>query len=58
MSAIVHSIKVQVNVVTTIFKQGEGTVTFNEVLMALLIAGVSSSPCCRTAECLKRWCSA
>lgn len=54
MSAIVHSIKVQVNVVTTIFKQGEGTVTFNEVLMALLIAGASSSPCCRTAEHLKR----
>lgn len=54
MSAIVHSSN-NVNLhFNTIFKQGEGTVTFNEVLMALLIAGASSSPCCRTAEHLKR----
>lgn len=38
--------------------KGEDTAIFNEVLMALLIAGVSSTLCYGTAEFLKRWCLA
>lgn len=39
-------------------RKGEDTAVFNEVLMALLIAGVSNSVCYGTAEFLKRWCLA
>lgn len=57
MSVIVHSY--YVNVMLTLLLQcsskGEDTTIFNEVLVALLIAGVSSSLCCGTAELPKRW---
>lgn len=36
--------------------RGKETAIFNEVLMALSVAEVSSSQCCGTAEVLKRWC--